>query len=84
MACAFCSSAKTLGWKTYWNKRLYVFAALTEFVTDVQDQAGSGSDGAGASTPSHALRNLAIGVSVLVALGVLGFFLIARPVRRRR
>jgi uncharacterized membrane protein YgcG len=61
-----------------------VFAALTGFVSDVQDQAGSGSDGAGASTPSHALRNLAIGVSVLVALGVLGFFLIARPVRRRR
>jgi uncharacterized membrane protein YgcG len=61
-----------------------VFAALTGFVSDVQDQAGSGSDGAGVSTPSHALRNLAIGVSVLVALGVLGFFLIARPVRRRR
>jgi uncharacterized membrane protein YgcG len=61
-----------------------VFAALTNFVSDVQDQAGSGSDGAGASTPSHALRNVAIGVSVLLALGVLGFFLIARPVRQRR
>jgi hypothetical protein len=61
-----------------------VFAALTDFVNDVQDQAGSGSDGAGASTPSHTLRNVAIGVSVLLALGVLGFFLIARPVRRRR
>jgi uncharacterized membrane protein YgcG len=61
-----------------------VFAALTDFVSDVQDQAGSGPDGAGASTPSHALRNVAIGVSVLLALGVLGFFLIARPVRQRR
>jgi uncharacterized membrane protein YgcG len=61
-----------------------VFAALTDFVNDVQDQAGSGSDGAGASTPSHTLRNVVIGVSVLLALGVLGFFLIARPVRRRR
>jgi uncharacterized membrane protein YgcG len=61
-----------------------VFAALTDFVSDVQDQAGSGSDGAGASTPSHALRNVAIGVSVLLALGVLGFFLIGRPVRQRR
>jgi len=61
-----------------------VFAALTDFVNDVQDQAGSGPDGAGASTPSHTLRNVAIGVSVLLALGVLGFFLIARPVRQRR
>ena len=61
-----------------------VFAALTDFVTDVQDQAGSGADGAGASTPSHALRNVAVGVSVLLALGLLGFFLIARPVRQRR
>ena len=41
-------------------------------------------DGAAASAPSHALRNVAIGVSVLLALAVLGFFLIARPVRQRR
>jgi uncharacterized membrane protein YgcG len=61
-----------------------VFAALTDFVSDVQGQAGSGPDGAGASTPSHALRNVAIGVGVLLALGVLGFFLIARPARQRR
>jgi hypothetical protein len=59
-----------------------VSAALTDFVTDVQDQAGSG--GAAASTPSHALRNAAIGFSAVLALGVLGFLLIARPVRRRR
>ena len=61
-----------------------VFAALTDFVTDVQDQAGSGPDGATADAPSHALRNAAIGFSIVVALGVLGFFLVARPVRRRR
>ncbi len=61
-----------------------VFAALTDFVTDVQDQAGSGSGGAAASTPSHALRNAAIGVGAVLALAVLGFFLIARPVRQRR
>jgi uncharacterized membrane protein YgcG len=59
-----------------------VFAALTDFVNDVQDQAGSG--GAAAGTPSHALRNVAIGFSVVLALAVLGFFLIARPVRQRR
>ena len=61
-----------------------VFAALTGFVNDVQDQAGSGSGGAAAGTPSHALRNVAIGFGVVLALAVLGFFLIARPVRQRR
>ena len=62
-----------------------VFAALTDFVTDVQDQAGSGPGaGAAAGGPSHALRNAAIGVSVVLALAAAGFFLIARPVRRRR
>jgi len=61
-----------------------VFAALTGFVNDVQDQAGPGPGGAAASAPSHALRNAAIGLGVVLALGVLGFFLIARPVRRRQ
>ena len=61
-----------------------VFAALTDFVTEVQDQAGSGPGGAAASGPSHALRNAAIGVSIVLALAVLGFFLVARPIRRRR
>ena len=63
-----------------------VFAALTDFVGDVQDQAGaaSGSGGAVASAPSHALRNAAIGIGIVLALGVLGFFLIARPIRRRQ
>ena len=61
-----------------------VFAALTDFVTEVQDQAGSGPGGTAASGPSHALRNAAIGVSIVLALAVLGFFLVARPIRRRR
>jgi uncharacterized membrane protein YgcG len=61
-----------------------VFAALTDFVNDVQDRAGSSQGGAAASAPSHALRNAAIGVSVVLALAVLGFFLIARPIRKRR
>ncbi len=61
-----------------------VFAALTDFVNEVQDQAGSGSGGGAASAPSHALRNAAIGVSVVLTLAVLGFFLIARPIRQRR
>jgi len=60
------------------------FAALTDFVTDVQDQAGPGSGGAAAGAPSHALRNAAIAFGAVLALGVLGFFLIARPVRKRR
>src|SRR5215831_5915549 len=61
-----------------------VFAALTDFVNDVQDQAGSGSGGAAASAPSHTLRNVLIGFSVVLLLGVLGFFLIARPIRARQ
>jgi len=61
-----------------------VFAALTAFVADVQDQAGPGAGGTAASAPSHTLRNAAIGVGVVLALAVLGFFLIARPVRKRR
>jgi uncharacterized membrane protein YgcG len=61
-----------------------VFAALTDFVNDVQDQAGSSAGGTAASAPPHALRNAAIGVSVVLALAVLGFFLIARPIRKRQ
>src|SRR5215831_2965905 len=61
-----------------------VFGALTDFVTDVQDRAGSDPEGAAAGTPTHALRNVAIGVSVVLALAALGFFFIARPIRKRR
>jgi hypothetical protein len=59
-------------------------AALTDFVTDVQNEAGSGSGGAAANAPSHALRNVLIALGIILVLGVLGFFLIARPIRKRR
>jgi uncharacterized membrane protein YgcG len=61
-----------------------VFAALTDFVGDVEQQAAAGSDGAAAGGPSHALRSFLIAAGVLLALGTLGFFLIGRPIRRRR
>jgi uncharacterized membrane protein YgcG len=69
-----------------------IFAALTDFVTDVQHEAGSGSGsgpspgsaGAAASAPSHALRNALITVGVIAVVAALGFFFIARPIRRRR
>jgi uncharacterized membrane protein YgcG len=61
-----------------------VFAALTDFANDVQDQAGSGSGGAAASAPSHALRNVLITVGAIAVVAALGFFLIARPIRQRR
>jgi hypothetical protein len=61
-----------------------VFAALTDFVGDVQDQAGSGPGGAAASAPSHALRNVLITVGAIAVVAALGLFLIARPLRQRR
>ncbi|MGE5293177.1 MAG: hypothetical protein ACM3ML_39535 [Micromonosporaceae bacterium] len=59
-----------------------IFAALTDFVKDVQHEAGSGS--AAVNTPSHVLRNMLIAFGVVFVIAVLGFFLIARPIRRRR
>jgi uncharacterized membrane protein YgcG len=61
-----------------------IFAALTDFVKDVEHEAGSGSDRAAVNPPSHALRNLLITFSVILLVAVLGFFLIARPIRKRR
>jgi uncharacterized membrane protein YgcG len=61
-----------------------ISAALMDFVKDVQHDAGSGPGAAAAGAPSHVLRNALIAAGVIVALGVLGFFLIARPIRRRR
>jgi hypothetical protein len=63
-----------------------MFAALTDFVTDVQHDAGSGSGSGGAAVnaPSHVLRNVLIAFSIIFVVGVLGFFLIARPIRKRR
>ena len=61
-----------------------IFAALTAFVTDVQQEAGSTSGAAAPSAPSHVLRNVLIAFSIIFVLVALGFFLIARPIRRRR
>ena len=61
-----------------------VFAALTAFVDNVQHEAGSDSGAAAAGAPSHVLRNALIAFSAILVLGTLGFFLVARPVRRRR
>ena len=64
-----------------------VFAALTEFVSDVKSEAGSGSGAAAnepSHAPSHALRNVLIVVGIVLVLGLLGFFLIVRPNRQRR
>lgn len=65
-----------------------VFAGLTAFVQDVQQQAGSGSTSGTGSTASggssHTLRNVLIILAVIAALAVLGGVLIWRPIRRRR
>lgn len=65
-----------------------IFAALMEFVKDVQRQASSGSaTGTGGSTSSgssHVLSTVLIVVGVIVLLAVLGGFMIWRPIRKRR
>jgi len=61
-----------------------IFAALTAFVTDVKQQAGPGSAGAAAGTPSHTLRNVLITFGVITVIALLGFFVIWRPIRTRR
>jgi len=61
-----------------------VFAGLTDFVGDVQREAGSGPGAAAASGPSHLLRDAVIALSIVLALVLLGFFLVARPLRNRR
>ena len=61
-----------------------IFAALTDFVKNVEHEAGTGSDRAAADAPSNALRNLLISFSVVLLVVVLGFFLIARPIHKRR
>ena len=61
-----------------------VFAALTDFVDGVQREVGSGSGAAAASGPSHVLRDVVIALGIILALVLLGFFLIARPLRDRR
>ena len=61
-----------------------VFAAMTDFVKDVRHDAGSGAGSAVPDAPSHVLRNALIALSVIFVMVVLGVFLIARPIRRRR
>ena len=58
-------------------------AALSDFVTQVQQQAGAGSGEAAGGGASHTLRNFLIVLGVLVVIGLLGF-VIWRPIRRRR
>src|SRR5690349_11493887 len=59
-------------------------AALSDFVTQVQQQAGTGSGEAAGGAASHTLRNVLIFLGVLVVIGLLGFFVIWRPRRRRQ
>jgi uncharacterized membrane protein YgcG len=65
-----------------------IFAALTEFVKDVQQQASSGpATGSGGSTSSGssgALTAVLIAAGIIVLLAVLGGLFIWRPIRRRR
>src|SRR5262249_25774652 len=61
-----------------------IFGALTEFVTDMQQQAGTGSGAAAGGTASHALRNVLIALGVIAVIALLGFFVVWRPIRRRR
>ena len=65
-----------------------IAAALTEFVTDVRQQAGSGtgtgSAGSTASGSSHVLTTVLIVLGIIVLLAVLGGLLIRQPIRRRR
>jgi hypothetical protein len=65
-----------------------IFAALQDFVRDVQQQSisapGTGSPGTAASPPSHTLRNVLIVVGVILLVVLIGGFLIWRPRRMRR
>jgi hypothetical protein len=69
-----------------------IFAGLKQFVTDVEREAsgqsgtatGPGGGGAGTGGSASAVPAVLIVAGVLVVLGLLGFFLIARPIRRRR
>jgi uncharacterized membrane protein YgcG len=61
-----------------------IFAALTAFVTDVKQQAGLESPGAAVGTPSHTVRNGMITLGIILLIALFGFFVIWRPIRRRR
>jgi len=62
-----------------------IFAALQDFVRDVQQEAQSpGSSAAASSPPSHTLRNVLIVLGVILLVVVLGGLFIWRPRRQRR
>jgi len=62
-----------------------IFAAMQDFVRDVQQEAQApGSSAAAASPPSHTLRNVLIVLGVILLLVVLGGLFIWRPRRLRR
>jgi hypothetical protein len=61
-----------------------VFAALTAFVTDVKQHAEPGSGGAAVAPASHTLRNVLITLGIIAVIASLGFFVIGRPIRKRR
>jgi len=66
-----------------------IFAALTDFVNDVQRAAGRspghvGVGPADGGTSSNAWAYVLVIVGVIAILAVLGFFLIVRPIRKRR
>jgi hypothetical protein len=58
------------------------YAALTAFVSDVK--TGTVPAGTGASSGAGALTGVLAAAGIIVVLGLLGFFLVARPIRRRR
>jgi uncharacterized membrane protein YgcG len=62
-----------------------IFAAMQDFVRDVQHEAQApGSSAAATSPPSHTLRNVLIVLGVILLLVVLGGLFIWRPRRQRR
>ena len=62
-----------------------IFAALQDFVRDVQQESQNpGSSGAAAGPPSHTLRNVLIVLGVILLVVVLGGLFIWRPRRLRR
>jgi uncharacterized membrane protein YgcG len=61
-----------------------IFAALTDFVHGVQQESGSGPGPAAPGAPSPVLRNVLIAAGIVFVVVMPAFFLIARPVRKRR
>ena len=62
-----------------------IFAAMQDFVRDVQQEMQApGSSGAASSPPSHTGRNVLIALGVIVLLVLLGGLFIWRPRRQRK